>query len=212
LPAAALADAIAAEWRAQGEEIVPASMPLLRLANTAQDGVAAHRADVIAAILRFGEHDLLCYRAHDAPELLRRQREAWDPLLNWAAEQLGARLEVTEGIGHVDQPPAAVAALAGAIDSETDHGLAALHVAASITGSLVLGLAQARDVLNPAQAFQLSRLDEDFQTERWGEDAEAAQRASALARELDVAARFRALAERKPQSQNGRPLHSPAKF
>jgi chaperone required for assembly of F1-ATPase len=194
LPTAALADLVAQEWQGQGEEIIPATMPMLRLANTTQDGVGAHRAEVAAAILRFGEHDLLCYRAHDTPELLRRQREAWDPLLNWAAEQLGVRLVVTEGINHVSQPPESLAALHRAVLSFDDHGLAALHVMASITGSLVLGLALAKGALNPAQAFQLSRLDETFQAERWGEDAEAQQRASALARELDAAARFRALA------------------
>ena len=190
LPTAALADMVAQEWQAQGEEITPATMPMLRLANTTQDGVSAHRADVAAAILRFGEHDLLCYRAHDTPELLCRQREAWDPLLNWAADQVGAGLAVTEGISHIPQSPESLDALHRAVLAFDDHGLAALHVMASITGSLVLGLALAEGALNPAQAFQLSRLDEMFQAERWGEDAEAQQRASALARELDVAARF----------------------
>lgn len=195
LPTSALAEAIAEEWQAQGEDIVPATMPLLRLANTAQDGIAHHRADVAAAILRFGEHDLLCYRAPETPELSRRQREAWDPLLTWAAEQVGAHLKVTEGIGHVAQASESLAALHRAILEFDDYGLAALHVMASITGSLVLGLALVKGALNPAQAFQLSRLDEKFQTERWGDDREAQDRASALARELDVAARFRALAD-----------------
>ena len=105
LPTAALAEAVAEEWQAQGEEIMPATMPMLRLANTVQDGVSAHRAEVIAAILRFGEHDLICYRAEAAPELLRRQRESWDPMLDWASAQLGARLAVTQGVGHIAQSP-----------------------------------------------------------------------------------------------------------
>jgi chaperone required for assembly of F1-ATPase len=190
LPTFALAQAIAEEWRAQGEEIVPASMPMLRLANTAQDGVAATQPDVIASILRFGEHDLVCYRAETAPELLRRQREGWDPMLGWAAAELNARLTVTEGVGHAPQPPEALAALERAIAAHDSYGLTALHVMSSITGSLVLGLALARGAINPAQAFQLSRLDEIFQAERWGMDREADDRARALARELDVAANF----------------------
>jgi chaperone required for assembly of F1-ATPase len=190
LPTAALAEAIADEWRAQGEAIEAMSMPMLRLANTAQDGVAANRAEVIAAVLRFGEHDLICYRADNLPELLRRQREAWNPMLDWAAEQLGATLSATDGISHIPQPSSALAALERAVAGFDDYGLVALHVMASITGSLVLALALARSALNSAQAFLLSRLDEAFQAERWGRDAEAEDRASALARELDIAARF----------------------
>jgi chaperone required for assembly of F1-ATPase len=194
LPTAALAHAVAEEWRSQGEEITPETMPMLRLANTTQDGITAARADVIAVILRFGEHDLICYRADSMPELLRRQQGAWDPILEWAARDMGARLAATQGVRHVSQPPEALSALERAIAAENDYGLAALHVMASITGSLVLALGLARGAFNPAQAFQLSRLDEDFQAERWGRDREAEDRASALAREMDVAARFIALA------------------
>jgi len=85
LPTEKLADAIAAEWRGQGDEVVATAMPLLRLANSVIDGVAANRDAVIAAVLRFGENDLLCYRAHQPPDLAARQREGWDPLLNWVA-------------------------------------------------------------------------------------------------------------------------------
>ena len=190
LPTTALAGAVAEEWLAQGEDIIPVSMPMLRLANTAQDGVATTRPEVIAAILRFGEHDLVCYRAETPPELLRRQREGWDPMLDWAATELGARLMATEGVGHATQPSEAMTALERAIAAHDVYGLTALHVMASITGSLVLGLALARGAINPAQAFHLSRLDEAFQAERWGTDREAEDRARALARELDVAANF----------------------
>lgn len=189
LPTGALAEAVAQEWREQTDTINPIAMPILRLANTAQDGVRANRADVIAAILRFGEHDLLCYRA-EVPELARRQQQAWDPMLDWADAHMGARLTATQGVGHVAQAPEALMALERAVALHDDYGLAALHVMASITGSLVLGLALARGALNPAQAFQLSRLDESFQAERWGADREAEERASALARELDVAMRL----------------------
>ena len=195
LPAAALAEAIAEEWRSQGEEIQAISMPMLRLANTVQDGVRANRADVAAAILRFGEHDLICYRAESPAELLRRQRETWDPMLAWAEQELAAGLCTTQGVGHIVQPPSVLAALKNAVTAYDDYGLAALHVKASITGSLVLALALARGALNPAQAFQLSRLDEIFQAEIWGLDREAEDRARALAREMDVAARFFALTQ-----------------
>lgn len=190
LPTAALAEAIVGEWRDQSEDIQPITMPMLRLANTVQDGVRPNRADVIAAILRFGEHDLICYRAESPPELLRRQREAWDPMLAWAEQEWGARLSTTQGVGHIVQPSAALAALERAVSAFDDYGLAALHVVASITGSLVLGLGLARGALNPAQAFQLSRIDEIFQAEFWGQDREAGRRTDALARELDVAGQF----------------------
>jgi chaperone required for assembly of F1-ATPase len=189
LPTRRLADAIAEEWRGQGEEIKPAAMPMLRLANTVLDGVATSRHEVIAAILRFGEHDLICYRAED-PKLAARQRESWDPTLTWAASCYGAKLQTGTGVAHIAQPPEALARLRDAIAAFGDFVLAALHVLVSITGSLVLGLSVAEGRLDSARAFALSRMDEDYQAERWGRDDEAAARAAALAREMAAAAAF----------------------
>jgi chaperone required for assembly of F1-ATPase len=187
LPTEKLAAAIAAEWREQGDEVVATSMALLRLANTVIDGVAANRESVIDAILRFGENDLLCYRAHQPPELVVRQREGWDPMLDWAHQRFGARMTVAAGLGHVDQTADALAALRKALTGHDAFTLAGLHVVASITGSLVLALAVVEGQTRGAHAFELSRIDETYQAEKWGEDAEAAKRATALAHELDKA-------------------------
>ena len=187
LPTESLADAIAAEWRLQGEEIVASSMPLLRLANSVIDGVAANREAVIDAILRFGENDLLCYRAHQPPELAARQREGWDPLLDWVRQKHDAQMTVAEGLTHVDQAQEALAALRRVLESFDAFTLGGLHVIASITGSTVLALAVAQGEISGAHAFELSRIDEIYQAEKWGEDVEAAKRATALARELDKA-------------------------
>jgi chaperone required for assembly of F1-ATPase len=188
VPTEKLALAIAAEWREQGEEIVATSMPLLRLANTVSDGVAANRDEVIGAILRFGENDLICYRAHQPVELVARQKAGWDPLLDWVTRTHGAKMLVAEGLTHVDQPPEALAALRRALEGFDAFSLGGLHVIASITGSTVLALAVAEGFISASRAFELSRVDEAYQTEKWGEDAEAAARAAALARELDKAA------------------------
>ncbi len=190
LPTQKLADAIAEEWRVQGDTIVPASMPMLRMANTVLDGISQNRDEVIGAILRFGEHDLLSYPAEAPAELMARQKSVWTPLLEWADLRHGARLAVASGITHVEQPPATLTALRAAIAAQDDYALASLHVMASITGSLVLALALSEEQIHPAQAFQMSRLDEEFQAEKWGQDAEAEIRARGLARELDVAAAF----------------------
>ncbi len=190
----AMAEGIAAEWRAQGEDINPASMPMLRLANTIQDGVAHTREEVIAAILRFGEHELLCYRATEPAALAARQDETWTPMLDWAASQYGVRLLTGTGLVHLPQSQEALAMLRNVIAAYDNYALAALHVMASITGSLVLALALAEGAIHPAQAFQMSRIDEDYQAELWGQDAEAVVRARGLAREMDVAAAFLAAA------------------
>ena len=190
LPSRALAETIAAEWAGQGEEILPVSMPFLRLADTVIDGVVANRAEVIGAILRFGENDLLCYRAHQPPELARLQREGWDPLLDWARRRYGAEFVVVEGFGHQDQPPATLDAFRAALEEQDSFSLAALHVVASIAGSVVLPLALAEGELMPAQLFALSRIDEEYQASKWGRDHEAEVRATSLARELDKAAEF----------------------
>ena len=187
LPTEKLAAAIAAEWQAQGTEIVATSMPLLRLANTVIDGIAANREEVINAILRFGENDLLCYRAHQPPELVSRQCAGWDPLLEWARQKHGAQMTVAEGLTHVDQAREALAALRRALEGFDAFTLGGLHVVASITGSTVLALAVAAGEISGAHAFELSRIDEIYQAEKWGEDAEAVKRTAALAHELDKA-------------------------
>jgi len=187
LPTERLAAAVAEEWQVQGEQIVATAMPLLRLSNTVIDGVAVNREDVITAILRFGDNDLLCYRAHHPPELARRQRDGWDPLLDWARQRLSAHMTVAEGLGHVDQSPETLAALREALGNYDAFTLAGLHVIASITGSLVLALAVVEGYIPGAYAFELSRIDETYQAEKWGADAEAVKRATALAHELDKA-------------------------
>jgi chaperone required for assembly of F1-ATPase len=188
LPTEKLAAAIAAEWRGQGDEIVPTTMPLLRLANTVIDGVAAKRDEVIGAILRFGENDLTCYRAHQPPELVARQKAGWDPVLDWLARRHGAKLAVSQGLHHVEQPQEAMAALRRLLEGLDEFTLAGLHVIASVTGSLALALTVLDDALSGARAFGLSRIDETYQAEKWGQDAEAAKRTAALAHELDKAA------------------------
>jgi len=187
LPAEKLANAIAAEWQVQADEVVATSMPLLRLANSVIDGVAANREGVIDAILRFGENDLLCYRAHQPPELAARQREGWDPVLDWARQKFGAQMTVAQGLTHVDQPAEALALLRQALEGFDAFTLGALHVVASITGSTVLALAVVENKISGSRAFALSRIDEAYQAEKWGEDAEAVKRAAALAHELDKA-------------------------
>jgi chaperone required for assembly of F1-ATPase len=187
LPSEKLAQAIAAEWRGQGDDVIATTMALLRLANTVIDGVVANRDEVIGAILRFGENDLLCYRAHQPPELAARQTTGWDPVLDWADERYGAGMRVAGGLTHVDQPPEALAALRQALQGFDPFTLGALHVIASVTGSTVLALAVADGFLSGARAFELSRIDETYQAEKWGEDAEAAKRTAALAHELDGA-------------------------
>ena len=147
----------------------------------------ANRAEVINTILRFAENDLLCYRAHQPPELAARQRDGWDPLLEWVRQRHGAQMRVAAGLTHVDQAPQALLALRQALEAQSQFALGALHVIASITGSAVLALAVADEFVSGSDAFALSRIDETYQAEKWGEDAEAARRTSNLAHELDKA-------------------------
>jgi len=190
LPTEKLAEAIAVEWQSQGADIIATTMPLLRLANTVIDGVAINPGDVANAILRFGENDLLCYRAHQPPDLAARQAAGWDPLLDWVRQRHGATMTVAEGFAHVDQSLDALGALRQALEGCDPFTLGGLHVIASITGSTVLALAVAEGFIPGGTAFQLSRIDETYQVEKWGEDAEATKRAAALAHELDKAVEF----------------------
>ena len=190
LPAQALAEAVAEEWRAQGEEIVPVDMPLTKLANTAIDGITRRRVEVVDEIIAYARHDHLCYRTDEPAELVARQSAAWDPLLDWAAERYGAPLVVVQGVTSVAQPEESIAALRNAVEAFDPFALAPLHVAASICGSLVLALAMTDKRLTAEEAFTLSQLDERYQAEKWGSDSEAEARAKRLAAELAAAARF----------------------
>ncbi len=193
VPTQALAEAIAEEWRAQGDEIIPATMPLTKLANTAIDRVPGRAREVVDAIMAY-LNDLLCYRATAPADLAARQSAEWDPLLDWAAERYGARLSIQSGITHFAQPEETAAALRQAVERHDLFTLAALHNAATILHSLVLALALAEGRLTADEAFALSQLDERYQAEHWGEDAEAIERASTIAAELAAVERFMRLA------------------
>ena len=174
LPTRALARAVAAEWEAVEGGVNPAEMPLTRAANSAIDRVMPEREAVAAMVAAYGEADLICYRAPHPHALARRQGEAWDPLLAWADEALGAPLVAVEGVVHVAQSPESLARLGAAVRVHGPWELTALHDLVSISGSLVLGLAVSHGRLDAATAWPLSRIDEDWQIEEWGEDDEAA--------------------------------------
>jgi chaperone required for assembly of F1-ATPase len=194
LPTATLAEAVAEEWQAagggRGGETSYEALPLTRIAGTAQARIAPDPEPVVLELARYAETDLLCYRA-DAPEaLVRRQRELWQPWVDWTAERHGARLRVTTGIVHVPQEPEALAALAAAVAAHGPHALAALGLAIPALGSLVLGLALAEGLLSAAEAHALALLDETFQAEAWGYDAEAEARRARIGVEVAQAVRF----------------------
>ena len=127
--------------------------------------------------------DLLCYRAEEPEELAERQRLAFDPILAWAAETLGARFSLAAGVMHVEQPPESIEAIRSAIEDFDDPvALAALSAMTTLSGSALLALAVARGRLSPEEAWRAAHVDEDFEIERWGADAEAsARRDGALA-------------------------------
>ena len=192
LPSHALAEALAVEWEAQAEQINPATMPMTRTANSAIDKVVPQRAEVADMLAAYGDSDLTCYRADQPAELVARQAEGWDPLLDWADDALGARLAPRTGIMHKPQDPEALARLAAEVHALDHFRLAAFHDLVALSGSLVIGLAVAKGHLDPETGWRLSRIDEDYQAEVWGEDEEAAEQA-AIKRQafLDAALFFR---------------------
>ena len=177
VPTRALAEAIAAEWRAVEGEIRPEALPFTRAANVAVDRIAADPGPLVAHLAAYGETDLLCYRAEAPVGLQARQAAAWDPALAWAARDLGAPLAVTEGVAHRAQDPASLAALHAAVGAHDAFALTALSELVTLSGSLVLGLAVARGALGAPEAWAAARLDETWQEEQWGVDDEAAEMA-----------------------------------
>jgi chaperone required for assembly of F1-ATPase len=186
----ALMEAIAEEWDAQVEDIRPHAMSVTQLASTAIDRVPAQRAEIVRAVAAYAETDLLCYRTDHPVELAERQNRLWQPLLDWAEIRYGASLEVHIGIMPEPQPPADVARLAKAVESLDDLTLAGVQNATSELGSLVLALALLEKRISAEEAFAASQVDETFQIEQWGEDAEATARRAALRVDIAATRRF----------------------
>lgn len=190
LPTEALARAIAAEWDAQSDIIDPQAMPLTRAANSAIEKVAP-QFDAVADMLgAYGGTDLLCYRATEPQDLIVRQARDWDPLMEWSASHLHAPMRVTQGVIPIAQDPEALRRLRARLDQLDPFALTALHDLVTLPGSLLLGLAVLEGRLTADQAFELSRLDEEFQAGRWGRDEEADAAAAARQRAMQTAEQF----------------------
>lgn len=186
-PTLALAEAIAAEWQAQKDIIDPAKMPLTRLANAIVDGVADAPQPVATEIAKYLGSDLLLYRAGAPPGLVERQAQHWDPILDWARQALGADFNLGEGVVHVAQPEAVLAAARAAIPLEPWR-LGAVHSMTTLTGSALIALAMARGALSADAAWQAAHVDEDWNMAQWGRDELAMARREFRFAEFQAAA------------------------
>ena len=194
-PTHGIADAIAAEWNAQGEMINPLSMPLTRFANSVVEAVADRLDAVADDVAKYLGTDLLFYRAGHPEALVATEAAHWDPIVFWAADALGAHFILAEGIVHVTQPEQAVAAARRAFPSDP-WSVSALHVVTTLTGSALLALALAHGVRDPDQIWAAAHVDEDWNIEKWGMDEEVAARRAA--RLVDFRAAVRILTALKP--------------
>ena len=173
VPTQTLADAIAAEWDAQVEKIDPTTMPFTRTANAAIDKVATQHTEVADLLAEYGDSDLLCYRADTPVELVTRQADQWDPMLEWATRDLGVQLQTRTGIIHAPQDAKAVDALRIRTHALSSFELAAFHDLVSLSGSLILGFAATTQIFEIENLWDISRLDDLWQEEQWGPDDEA---------------------------------------
>lgn len=193
LPTLGLAEAVAAEWAAQGAHVDPASMPLTRIANSTLDGVVPRRAEVEAEIARYAGNDLVCYRAETPEALVQRQAVAWDPIVGWVTADLGVALRTGRGIAHVQQPPELAGVVGARLGRVPALSLAALHVITTLTGSALLALAHAAGRISADELWAATHVDEDFQIEKWGWDADAEARRKQREGEMRAASRIIAL-------------------
>jgi chaperone required for assembly of F1-ATPase len=186
----ALAEAIAGEWEAQGDDIDPRTMPLTRLACTGLDRVEANRQAVAAELCHYGETDLLCYRAPNPAALADRQHRHWQPVLDWLEADFGVRLVATSGVVPIAQPEDALDRLAACLNELDSMALVGVAVVAQAVGSIGLAMALFHGRLDAESVWHASLVDEMFQVEQWGEDAEASARRQAVLDELRAAERY----------------------
>ncbi|MBL8701125.1 MAG: ATPase [Alphaproteobacteria bacterium] len=190
---AALAEAIATEWRAQPAKLDLGKAPLTRLLGTTLDRVTARRADIEAEVAGYAETELVCHRAERPAKLVQRQAALWQPLLEWFARRYDAPLAITHGVVAVEQPATSLAAIRRALGALDAFALMGLSLAVGAAGSLVIGAALADGHVDVETAFAAAELDATFQIEQWGEDAEAARRRATVRDDLTLAARWRDL-------------------
>lgn len=190
LPTAALAAAVAQEWRDVGETVDPRAMPLTGLANAAIDRVAPDPGAFAAGLAAYGESDLLYYRAESPAELIAREEAAWDPLLDWARDRYDIHFEPVSGIIHRPQPAATLARLADAVASRSAFALVALQPLVTISGTLIGTLALAEGAVDADGLWHAATVDERWQVEQWGDDPLAADARAARRRDFDAAVRF----------------------
>ncbi len=184
------AQLVAAEWQAQGAEILPHTMPCTRMMNVACEQTPSRRGELVKEFRAYTETDLLCYRSHSPIDLAARQEQSWQPVLDYVAATHGIALAVTTGIKAVAQPETSLASAAEYANGQDDLDLTLLlHFTASF-GSAMLALAVMEGHLHVDTAFALSRLDENFQNERWGADAEAVENNRLLLHELSQMAQL----------------------
>lgn len=170
-----LAQAIAAEWHEAGETVDPRAMPLTGLANAALDRIGPEQETYAAGLARYGESDLLTYRADSPQALIDRQSAAWDPLLAWARRRYDVDFVVTSGVAPVTQAQNTVERLRHAVAALDAFTLAGLSPIVTIGGSLVAGLAVLEQAFSPEDAWTAVTVDDAWQLEKWGSDAEAEQ-------------------------------------
>ena len=193
VPGAPLAQAIAEEWDAQGDELVPERMPLTQIAATALDRVSPDAASYAQQIAAYGETDLVCYRADGPQALVARQSAVWQPLVDWAAEALAAPMTVTGGVTPLVQPSGTLTALRNAVEAHDPFEVAALGLATVASGSLVIALALSHGRIDADTAFEAGHLEETWQVEQWGSDEAAEVRRHSARADIEAAARFLSL-------------------
>ncbi len=192
VPTRTLAEAIAGEWNGVPDkmEINAAHLPLTRLAATGLDRVTPQRVQVVADTAKYAGSDLLCYRATTPPSLVKLQHDAWQPLLDWAAERHRAPLAVANGMTFVEQPVDSVARLRDAVDTYDNLALSALYNLTHTSGSVVIALAVAEGRLDADGAFAAAQVDELYQIERWGDDPTALKQREGVRKDIEACTRF----------------------
>ena len=190
VPTQQLAEAIAAEWNSAEDKIDPRAMPLTGLANAAIDRVAPDKQSFASGIAKYAEADLACYRAEGPQGLIDAQAEHWDEMLAWGRRRFDVDFRTTSGLLHVDQPPATVERLAHAVNALDSYRLAGLSPLVTIGGSLLAALGVLEEAFTPEWAWEAVSVDERWQLEQWGSDAEAEAALDNRKRDFLAAARF----------------------
>jgi len=174
-PSEDIANAVAEEWRAQVNEILPQTMPLTQILNTRMDRVEYERAAITQYLLKYLDTDLLCYRVAEPEDLAAHQEKIWSPYLTFFEDFFHIKLALTTDLFALTQNVDAHEKLKNYVTALDHDRFTILQIITALAGSIILGVCflekfqDAEDLIGAIYLEEFFR-EQFYNIEKYGRD------------------------------------------